>query len=259
MENKDSNQEGEIKDYDPEVQEWSFFMSGHELRWDIYILLKIFYELNATKMSKYLERSRSTISRQLNKMEERGILVSRMDKSAREGVITPKLFRINEKMFKDLGDSEVVKLLGIWDLPEKTKDRRKYYQNVIQDYRMSIENYRNTLNSLNYLVDYFEENLNDIKRADDIFNQYFTKTDSNLPLEPLFYAGWFDDKAYEKFLILYNKFLKSVWEIKQDLELNSERIKKGRAFAYYSTIFSIKSVFEANKEKLKKKRKGKLK
>ena len=55
------------------------------------------------------------------------------------------------------------------------------------------------------------------------------------------------------FIKIYEKFIKLVWEIKKEQELDPER--RERYFAYYGAFLPLKAIFEANEERFAKSKK----
>jgi len=248
--NKTNNLEDhpEKKPNSEEKEPFWVFMTKHKLRWVIWIILYLYHELNATQLSQMVEQSRSTVSRQLKIMEERGILTSRTPKRVPEGKISPRYYRRKREIY-DVDAEFNFQELGVWDLPEDTKNRREFYKTVVEEHRIALDNNRTILDMYEYLIDILEENIGNIKEADRILKKYFTTRD-DLPMEALFYKAHFDDKGYKKFIKIYERFVKLVWEIKKEQELDPER--KERYFAYYGAFMPLKAIFEANKEKFRK-------
>ncbi len=84
-------------------KKWKILISKHKLRYEIWQVLNLNYELNVTEIAKGLKQSKSTISRVLKSMESDGLLVSRRGKIKEGGRerIPPKYYSISEKFKRD--------------------------------------------------------------------------------------------------------------------------------------------------------------
>ncbi|MFX1481426.1 MAG: hypothetical protein ACFFCI_25380 [Promethearchaeota archaeon] len=80
-------------------EEWLSLIDKHELRYEIWAILNLYYELNVTQISHLVKKSMSTVSRVLISMKKDGLVLSRRgEKKKGEGEkIPPKYYRINEK------------------------------------------------------------------------------------------------------------------------------------------------------------------
>jgi len=78
-------------------KKWKTFMDKHELRYEIWSLLKINFELNVTEISNLVKQSKSTVSRVLIGMKKDGLIISRRGETKKSDgeKIPPKFYRIN--------------------------------------------------------------------------------------------------------------------------------------------------------------------
>ena len=56
-------------------KDWESLISKHKLRYDIWMFLNLYHELNVSQISKWVKQSKSTVSRVLISMESDGLLV----------------------------------------------------------------------------------------------------------------------------------------------------------------------------------------
>ena len=84
-------------------KDWESLISKHKLRYDIWMFLNLYNELNVSQISKWVKQSKSTVSRVLISMESDGLLVSRRGKIKEGGRerIPPKYYRISKKYKND--------------------------------------------------------------------------------------------------------------------------------------------------------------
>ncbi|KON27615.1 hypothetical protein AC481_04345 [miscellaneous Crenarchaeota group archaeon SMTZ-80] len=82
-------------------ENWSKLMDKHELRYELWSILKLFNELNVTEISHLVKQSKSTVSRVLIGMENDRLLISRRGRKKPEDgeKIPPKYYRINVDLF----------------------------------------------------------------------------------------------------------------------------------------------------------------
>ena len=225
-------------------------LTKHSLRFDIWNILEIFYELNITQISNLVEQSKSTVARHLKLMEEDGIIVSRTSDKVQKGKIPPKLYLINHKLYS------LVKYLGIsisqvfgFDIlkPKDPKELISFYKGEIQMYRFIIYRNEKMLTFLNPLLDHFEEQLGNLAKAKKYFQKYFTGK-----LEPYFVSFYVSEKYYEKLNDLYFDFLGKATEVLKEQDGDPE--VKERAYVYFNGLLSMKTLFEIYQEDKKSKK-----
>lgn len=78
-------------------KKWKTLMDKHELRYEIWSLLKVNYELNVTEISNLVKQSKSTVSRVLIGMKKDDLILSRRGETKKSDgeKIPPKFYRIN--------------------------------------------------------------------------------------------------------------------------------------------------------------------
>ncbi|MFW9971047.1 MAG: winged helix-turn-helix domain-containing protein [Candidatus Odinarchaeota archaeon] len=216
-------------------EEWLSLIDKHELRYEIWALLKLYHELNVTQISHLVEKSMSTVSRVLISMKKDGLILSRRgEKKEGEGEkIPPKYYRINEKYHKP---SEVkIKEL---EPPTDPQKLREFYISEIKNYRNAIYNIHKLLDLLNPLFNVFEDQIDDIPKARRIYDSYLSGTN-----EPWFNIMYFDDERYEKFLDIRIEYLLRLEKLAREQELNTNN-----AFVYLDASLPLKSIFELKKK-----------
>jgi DNA-binding transcriptional ArsR family regulator len=220
-------------------EEWLSLIDKHELRYEIWAILKLYHELNVTQISHLVKKSVSTVSRVLISMKKDGLVLSRRgEKKEGEGEkIPPKYYRINEKYHKTT-ESKAKEL----EPPTDPQRLREFYISEIRNYRNSIYNIHKLLDLLNPLLNAFENQLDDIGKAKRIHDLYLSGTN-----EPWFNIMYFDDEKYEKFLDIRLEYLLRLEKLAREQELNTNN-----AFVYLDASLPLKSIFELKKRTRKK-------
>ncbi|MFX0059663.1 MAG: hypothetical protein ACFE8J_15300 [Candidatus Heimdallarchaeota archaeon] len=223
-------------------EEWLDLIDKHELRYEIWALLKLYYELNVTQISHLVKQSKSTVSRVLIEMKKDGLILSRRGaKKKGEGEkIPPKYYRLNDKY---LIKAEEIPIEP--DIPTDPQQLRKFYISEIKNYRNSIYNIHKLLDLLNPLLNIFEDQLDDINKAKLIYDTYLSGKN-----EPWFNLMYFDHERYEKFLDLRLEYMLKLEKLAREQELN-----KDNAFVYLDASLPLKAIFELKKDKFAKIRK----
>ncbi len=222
------------------VENWFLLIGKHNLRFDIWNILQIYNEANVTQISNMVKQSKSTVARHLKLMEKDGLILSRKDDKVQQGKIPPKLFRVNRKLVQVVENSPINKLP-----PDDPSELIEFYKKEIQTYRATIYRYKLLLDLLNPLLDDFEDHLDDVDAAKEIYDKYFNFS----KLEPWFGYFYFSEKYYDQFTEEYME------HIKKDLELlavqNSDPEVKDREYTYINAILPIKALVEIYRRKLK--------
>jgi len=216
-------------------KDWIQLIDKHKLRYEIWTILKLHNELNVTEISHLVKQSKSTVSRVLIRMKEDGLIRSRRAKKKKdEGEkIPPKFYRINEEYREEF-------VLNIDEL-EHTKDPaelRKFYKLRIKNFRNAIYNYHKLLDLLTPLLNIFEDQLEDIDRANQIYEMYLSGKN-----EPWFNILYFNPEYFNKFLDIRLEYLLKLEKLAREQELNTEN-----AFVYFDASIPLKSIFELKKE-----------
>ena len=126
-------------------KDWESLISKHKLRYDIWMLLNLYNELNVSQISKWVKQSKSTVSRVLISMESDGFLVTRrgvIKKGEREK-IPPKYYRISEDFQKE---KEVEK--KFMEIPSDPQELHDFLLTEIRNHRSAILFLSNILLSL---------------------------------------------------------------------------------------------------------------
>jgi DNA-binding transcriptional ArsR family regulator len=220
-------------------EEWLALIDKHELRYEIWALLKLYYELNVTQISHLVKKSISTVSRVLISMKKDGLVLSRrgVKKDGEGEKIPPKYYRINEKYHK----TTEVKAMELKP-PTDPQKLREFYISEIKNYRNAIYNIHKLLDLLNPLFNAFEDQLDDISKAKRIYDSYLSGTN-----EPWFNIMYFDDERYERFLDIRIEYLLRLEKLAREQELNPNN-----AFVYLDASLPLKSIFELKKKGYKK-------
>ncbi|MFX0034296.1 MAG: winged helix-turn-helix domain-containing protein [Candidatus Hermodarchaeota archaeon] len=216
-------------------QDWIQLIDKHKLRYEIWMILKLHNELNVTEISHLVKQSKATVSRVLIQMEQDGLVKSRRAKKKKnEGEKIPaKFYRINEEI-KERNLTNIDEL-------EYSKDPielRKFYISKINNYRSAIYNYHKLLDLLTPLLNIFEDQLDDIDHAKQIYEMYLS--DKN---EPWFNILYFNPEYFNKFLDIRLEYLLKLEKLAREQELNTEN-----AFVYFDASIPLKAIFELKKE-----------
>ena len=117
-------------------KDWESLISKHKLRYDIWMFLNLYHELNVSQISKWVKQSKSTVSRVLISMESDGLLVSRrgvIKKGEREK-IPPKYYRISENFQKEEEEKTFM------EMPSDPQELHDFLLSEIRSNRSDIYN-----------------------------------------------------------------------------------------------------------------------
>ena len=217
-------------------EEWVQLIDKHELRYEIWAILKLYLELNVTEITHLVKQSKSTVSRVLIGMEKDGLIISRrgIKKEGEGEKIPPKFYRINEE-YKVKIESEIKEL----KIPTDPQELRKFYTSEIKNYRNAIYNIHKLLDLLNPLLNVFEDQLEDINKAKNIYKTYLSGKN-----EPWFNLMYFDNESFDKFLDIRLEYLLKLEKLAREQELNTNN-----AFVYLDASLPLKAIFELKKNK----------
>jgi len=222
------------------VENWFLLFSKHNLRFDIWNILQIYEEANITQISAMVKQSKSTVARHLKLMERDGLVLSRKGDTAQQGKIPPKLFRVNRRLLQVVENSPVNK-----SPPDDPSELIEFYKKQIQNYRATIYRFKLLLDLLNPLLDDFENHLDDVDAAKEIFNKYFNFT----RLEPGFAYAYFSDKYYDELVDEFNEYMKKWADILA--RQNNDPEVKGRIYTQVIADLPVKALLEIYRRKLK--------
>ncbi len=222
------------------VENWFLLFAKHNLRFDIWNILQIYNEANITQISNMVEQSKSTVARHLKLMEKDGLILSRKSDKTQQGKIPPKLFSKNRKLLQVVENSPI----NIAP-PDDPSELIEFYKKQIQTYRATIYRYKLLLDLLNPLLDDFEDHLDDVDAAKEIYDKYFNFS----KLEPWFSYAYFSGKYYDQ---LTEGFTEHVQKLMELLAVqNSDPDVKDREYTYINAILPIKALVEIYRRKLK--------
>lgn len=216
-------------------EDWIQLIDKHKLRYEIWTILKLHNELNVTEISHLVKQSKSTVSRVMIQMEKDGLIKSRREsKKKGEGEkIPPKFYQINE-MQKEITIPNISELEDNKDPAEL----RKFYMSKIKEYRNAIYNYHKLLDLLTPLINIFEDQLEDIERANQVYEIYLSGTN-----EPWFNLLYFDRDHFKEFLDIRLEYMLKLEKLAREQKLNPDN-----AFIYFDASLPLKALFELKKE-----------
>jgi len=222
-------------------EDWILLIDKHKLRYEIWAILKSYFELNVTKITHLVKQSKSTVSRVLLGMEKDGLILSRrgIKKKGEGEKIPPKYYRINEE-YREKLESETDDL----EIPTDPQKLREFYISEIKNYQNAIYNMHKLLDLLTPLLRIFEGQLKDINKAKHIYDTYLSGKN-----EPWFNLMYFDHERYEQFLDIRLEYMLKLEKLAREQELNASN-----AFVYLDASLPLKSIFELKKDKLLEKK-----
>ena len=221
-------------------KDWESLISKHKLRYDIWMFLNLYNELNVSQISKWVKQSKSTVSRVLISMESDGLLVSRrgvIKKGEREK-IPPKYYRISEN-FQNKGAIEKT----FMETPTDPQDLNDFLLSEIRNHRSAIYNLTRLVNylssSLNHLDDQLK--LEQIEEANKIYKEFLSGIN-----EPEFNFVFLDRERFKEFYDLRLEYILNLKKLimKQDLDAES-------VFVYFDSFLPLRSLLELNKKESK--------
>ena len=244
---------------DSEKEDWFDFgrlIAKHPIRWNIWMVLRFYPELNIKQLSEYVKESRYTVSRHLKKMEEDGLVISREVEPEKRGKYAPKYYRANPSMSgpriedKDSLEEFMKSFNRALIVPKNPEDRLAYYKALIREYKSTIINYSKTIKSFNLLFKNFEEalpspdimplNESKIKKADEFFKENIGGLN-----QPYFIGTTFDKSHFKKFQEIYSEFWKKTYLLQIDQQKNPDIT--GNYYSLMTIIFPNKKLLELKK------------
>ncbi|MBN2155516.1 MAG: winged helix-turn-helix transcriptional regulator [Candidatus Lokiarchaeota archaeon] len=160
------------EDEDQITESWGMLVTKSTVRLKIWQILQLFGELNVTQISNLLKESKSTASRHLNGMEEDGLVKSREDSACCPGRIAPKIYTINNDIYKVKSGIEMEQ-----GYPKDFNKRIEYIQSEIQTNRASIEMITGIMRLLEPIYNEVEALIKEgspesLVKADELFKEY---------------------------------------------------------------------------------------
>ncbi len=222
-------------------QDWIQLIDKHKLRYEIWTILKIQKELNVTEISHLVKQSKSTVSRVLIQMEKDSLIKSRRgEKKKDEGEkIPPKFYRVNEE-YREKSSPKLYEL----EQPTDPIELRKFYLSQIKNFRNAIYNCHKLLDLLTPLLTVFEDQWEDIDRANQLYKMFLS--DKN---EPWFNIFYFDHEHFKEFFNIRLEYLLKLEKLAREQELNTKN-----TFVYFDASIPLKAIFELKKEKFSKRK-----
>lgn len=240
---KENNENGDVlttqKDYEYfyRGKDWESLMSKHDLRYDIWIILSLYEELNVSQISKKVKQSKSTVSRVLRDMEIDGLLVFRRQTVNRDEQekIRPKIYRINEKYRTSEGKEKT--FMGIPSDPEELYD---FLLSEISNHRNAIYNIVRIVNYLSSALNVIDDQLKfeNIEKAKSLYNTYISGTN-----EPEFNILFLDKQRFKKFYDIRLEFMLKIKNLLLEKELDAKSV-----FVYFDSFLPLKTLLDFNKE-----------
>ncbi|MFX1493211.1 MAG: winged helix-turn-helix domain-containing protein [Promethearchaeota archaeon] len=210
-------------------EEWDQLIAKHKLRFEIWAILELHNELNVTQITHYVEQSKTTVARHLKLMEKDGLLISRIAKQVVKGRIPPKIYRINPKYKEQLLELEEL------SLSEDPQKLQQFYKWEITNYRKMSYNIKKLLDYLDPLLNLLEDQLGDIKKAKNTYDEFLSYID-----EPVFL--YFDKKRSRKLIDLRTEYVMKLHKLAMEEDLNTEE-----AFVYFDISLPLAALFELKK------------
>lgn len=245
-----------------EKKEFSFdfgqLISKHPIRWKIWGVLRFYNELNINQISQFMKASRYTVSRHLKSMERDNMVISREIQPEKRGKYAPKYYHINPEMLgptvkeTDRINEYVEEMFAEMEVPEDPKERFDFYKLLIKENQTGIMNYSRSIGGMNFIYDYFEKklpnikiekpNTSNMKIADDIFNKYLGGIN-----EPYFLGLTFDKKHFKKFKEIHKEYWKKLYLLNIDQLKNPD--PEGPYYALMTVVFPSKAILELKRKK----------
>ena len=152
------------------LENWLHLIGKNPIRLEILQILRVYDELNITQLSQRVEQSKSTVARHLKSLEKHGIVTSRtatLDEYE-VGKIPPKLYKQNMKLLEiqQYIASEVPR-------PNDSEALKDYYRRQIKSLRSSTEYFESLLDKTSPLFDKFENQIDDLPTAKEMWVKYF--------------------------------------------------------------------------------------
>lgn len=222
--------------HSPQMRENLHELTQHPLRFQIFMILKLFEELNITQIAGYVKQSKSTVSRHLQDMEEAGILLAETGEQEIEGRIPPKNYRINPA-FK----------FGAWgdERPTDPEALRQFLLNEASLYRTWVEQYKRTLDVSLTLTDMLEQLAGrDVDQANALYEEFFLG-----PKEPYFYQLQLDDAEYEEFLKGLVEFMELSWKQREAAATENPTRAPAKRFIFHGYTLPLRDLFTLHKRK----------
>ena len=218
-------------------EDWQSLISKHKMRYDIWMFLNLYHELNVSQISKWVKKSKSTVSRVLLSMESDGLLLSRRGviKEGEREKIPPKYYRISDKFQKE---EEAEKTF--MEIPSDPQELDDFMLSEIRHHRSAIYNLTRLVaylsSSLNHLDDQLK--LDQIEEAIKTYEEFLSGIN-----EPEFNFVFLDKARFKKFYDLRLEYVLNLKKLIMEQDLDAESV-----FVYFDSFLPLKSLLELNKK-----------
>ncbi len=216
-------------------KDWESLISKHTSRYDIWMFLNLYHELNVSQISKYIKQSKSTVSRVLKAMESDGLLVSRRGKikvGERER-IPPKYYRISEKYRKEEETERI-----FMEIPSDPEELHDFLLSEIRNYQSAVYNVIRLINYLSSSLKHLDNHLGDIEKAKNIYKEFLSGIN-----EPEFNFVFLDKKRFRKFYDLRLEYIFKLKKLILEQELDADT-----AFVYFDSFLPLKALLKLYKK-----------
>ena len=216
---------------------WESLISKHKLRYDIWMFLNLYGELNVSQISKKVKQNKSTVSRVLIGMQNDGILDSRrgiIKKGERER-IAPKYYCINEKYSKSgFQEKQFMKI------PSDPEELHDFLLSEIRNHRNAIYNVIRLVNYLSSALNLIDDKLKlgNIENAKELYSSKLSGIN-----EPEFNFIILDKHRFKNF---YD--LRLEYTLKLKYLLLEKEVDANSAFVYFDSLLPLKDILDLNKE-----------
>jgi len=220
-------------------KDWESLISKHKLRYDIWMFLNLYNELNVSQISKWVKQSKSTVSRVLISMESDGLLVSRrgvIKKGEREK-IPPKYYRISENFQKEEEEKMFM------EIPSDPQEVHDFLLSEIRSHRSAMYNLTRLVNYLSSALNHLDDQLisEHIEKAKEIYKEFLSGIN-----EPEFNFVFLDKMRFKKFYDLRLEYILNLKKLIMEQNLDAESV-----FVYFDSFLPLKSLLELNKKEIK--------
>ena len=218
-------------------KDWESLISKHKLRYDIWMFLNLYHELNVSQISKWVKQSKSTVSRVLISMESDGLLVFRrgvIKKGEREK-IPPKYYRISENFQKEEEEKTFM------EIPSDPQEVHDFLLTEIRNHRSAMYNLTRLVNYLSSALNQLDDQLisEHIEKAKEIYKEFLSGIN-----EPEFNFVFLDKMRFKKFYDLRLEYILNLKKLIMEQDLDAESV-----FVYFDSFLPLRPLLELNKKK----------
>jgi len=214
---------------------WESLISKHTARYDIWMFLNLYHELNVSQISNYLKQSKSTVSRILRAMESDGLLESKRGKKkvGERERIPPKYYRISDRFQKE---EEIQK--EFMKIPSDPHELHDFLLSEIQTYKSAIYNVIRLVNYLSSSLNHLDDHLEDIEKAKEIYKEFLSGIN-----EPEFNFVFLDKKRFKQFYDLRLEYILKLKKLIMEQKLDADS-----AFVYFDSLIPLIALLKLYKK-----------